>query len=112
MAWYYRDGDHIEIGNFITGLRDGTWKYFYGDSTLEFEGNFIQGNPDGKQKLYYQNGMVKEERYFVMGIREKNWRKYDKSGNLVMTITYKNDEETKINGIKLDLPEASKVLIQ
>ena len=110
--WYYRDGDHIEIGNFITGLRDGTWKYFYGDSTLEFEGNFIQGNPDGKQKLYYQNGMVKEERYFVMGIREKNWRKYDKSGNLVMTITYKNDEETKINGIKLDLPEASKVLIQ
>jgi antitoxin component YwqK of YwqJK toxin-antitoxin module len=110
--WYYREGDHIEIGSYITGLRDGKWKYFYGDSTLEFEGYFIQGDPDGKQKLFYQNGNLKEERFYVMGIKERNWKKYDESGNLVMTITYKNDEEARVNGVKVDLPEGSRVLIQ
>ena len=47
-----------------------------------------------------------------MGIKEKNWKKYDGEGNLVMTITYKNDEEAKVNGVKVDLPEGTRILIQ
>ena len=47
-----------------------------------------------------------------MGIREKNWKKYDTEGNLVMTITYKNNEELRINGVKLKLPEADIKLIR
>jgi len=47
-----------------------------------------------------------------MGIREKIWKKYDPEGNLVMTITYKNDEEQRINGIKINLPESDIKLIQ
>ncbi|MFC2111846.1 toxin-antitoxin system YwqK family antitoxin [Bacteroidota bacterium] len=110
--WYYREGDHVEVGNYITGLRDGRWKHFYGDSTLKFEGYYIQGNADGKHKLFYQNGVLKEERYYVMGIREKSWKKYDDAGNLKLTITYKNDVETRVNGAKVDLPEGTRTLIQ
>ena len=55
---------------------------------------------------------VKEERYYVVGIREKSWKKYDEIGNLKLTITYKNDEENKINGIKIDLPESKTKLIR
>ncbi|KPK86972.1 MAG: hypothetical protein AMS27_03840 [Bacteroides sp. SM23_62_1] len=110
--WYYRVGDHIETGYYITGLRDGLWRYFYNDSTLKFEGKYLQGNPDGKHKLYYENGVVKEERYYIMGIREKNWKRYDEEGNLTMTITYQNDSETRINGIKVELPEREIKLIQ
>ena len=47
-----------------------------------------------------------------MGIKEKSWKKYDPEGNLVMTITYKNDEESKVNGVKVDLPEGTRTLIQ
>lgn len=110
--WYYREGDHIEVGNYITGLRDGRWKHFYSDSTLKFEGFYIQGNPDGRHKLYYQDGDLKEERFYVVGIREKSWKKYDELGNLRMTITYKNNVESRINGVKVDLPEGSRILIQ
>ena len=110
--WYYRVGDHIEIGSYLTGLREGRWKYFFNDSTLKFEGYYIQGNPDGKQKLYYQNGNLKEERYYVMGIKEKSWKKYDEAGNLVMTITYKNNTETRVNGVKVELPDASRTMIR
>lgn len=111
-VWYYRVGDQIEAGNYITGLRDGRWKYFYNDSILKFDGYYIQGNPDGKQKLYYENGSLKEERYYVMGVREKSWKKYNELGSLVMTITYRNNTEARINGVKVDLPEGSRTLIQ
>ncbi len=47
-----------------------------------------------------------------MGIREKNWKKYDKEGNLVMTITYKNNVEQRINGVKIKLPESDVKLIR
>ncbi len=110
--WYYRVGDHIEVGSYITGLRDGIWKYFYSDSTINFEGDYLQGNPDGKHILYYENGVVKEERYYIMGIREKNWKKYDEEGNLTMTITYQDDVETRINGIKVEMPQRDIRLIQ
>jgi antitoxin component YwqK of YwqJK toxin-antitoxin module len=111
-SWYYRVGDHIEVGNYITGLRDGMWKYFYADSTLKFEGYYVQGNPDGKHKLYYPDGALKEERIYVLGLREKIWKRYDELGNVYMTITYKDNVETRINGVKLDLPERDIKLIQ
>ena len=110
--WYYKVGDHIEVGSYITGLRDGVWRYFYNDSTLKFEGDYLQGNPDGKHKLFYENGIIKEERYFIMGIREKNWKKYDEAGNLTMTITYQDDVETRINGIKVEIPQRDIRLIR
>jgi antitoxin component YwqK of YwqJK toxin-antitoxin module len=111
-GWYYRVGDHIEVGGYITGLRDGRWKHFYSDSTLKFEGYYIQGNPDGKHKLFYQSGNLQEERYYVVGFREKSWKKYDEVGNLSMTITYRNDVEARVNGVKVVLPEGSRKLIE
>jgi len=110
--WFYKVGDHIETGNYITGLRDGKWKYFYSDSTLKFEGNYIQGNADGRHRLFYESGNVKEERFYVLGIKERSWKKYDELGNLSLTITYKNDKEQKVNGIKVDLPESTIKLIR
>ena len=74
---------------------------------MHFEGEFSQGMAQGKHKYYYPNGELKEERYYEMGIREKNWKKYDLEGNLEMTITYRNDTEYRINGIKVNLPKGS-----
>ena len=110
--WYYRVGDHIEVGSYINGLRDGRWKYFYNDSTLKFDGTYIQGNAEGRHRLFYENGNVKEERYYVVGMKEKSWKKYDETGNLLMTTTYRNNEEKRINGIKIDLPESNTKLIR
>ena len=110
--WYYRVGDDIELGSYITGLKDGKWKYFYNDSTLKYEGDYFQGNADGKHKLYYENGKIKEERYYSAGIRERSWKRYDLEGNVIMTITYKNDEEVRINGVKIDVPDRETRLIQ
>ena len=102
--WIYQVGDHEERGNYVIGLREGKWNYYYPSGALKYEGSYSQGNPDKRHKYYYPDGTPKEEQYYELGIREKNWKKYDEEGNLVMTITYKNNEEQRINGVKIKLP--------
>ncbi|MEZ5070050.1 MAG: hypothetical protein R2751_03540 [Bacteroidales bacterium] len=110
--WIYHVGDHQEKGSYVIGLREGEWEAFYPDGALKYEGLYSQGNPDKKHKYYYPNGILKEEQYYEMGIRERNWKKYDEEGNLVMTITYRNDQEQRINGVKIKLPEPDVTLIR
>jgi len=110
--WIYQVGDHEERGTYQIGLREGIWKYYYNNGKLKYEGNYSQGNPDRRHKYYYPSGALKEEQYYQLGIREKNWKKYDEEGNLVMTITYRNNVEQRINGIRIRLPESDITLIQ
>lgn len=104
--WIYDVGDHKEEGAYIIGLREGPWNYYFGDGSIKFKGNYLQGNPDGLQIYFYQNGSIKEEQYYKRGAREKIWRKYDEEGNIFMAISYKNNSEYRINGIKVNLPES------
>ncbi|MBE0652943.1 MAG: toxin-antitoxin system YwqK family antitoxin, partial [Bacteroidales bacterium] len=110
--WFYKVGDNTEKGNYQTGLKTGTWYSWYSEDILKFEGEFVQGQAQGKHKFYYPDGSLKEERYYEMGIRERNWKKYDQFGNLMMTITYRNDIEYRINGEKINLPKGSVTIIK
>lgn len=103
--WVYIVGDHKEEGSYIIGLREGEWKYYYESGEVQFEGNYLQGLPDGKQIYFYENGTIKEEQYYKAGVREKVWRKYDNEGNIELAIAYKNNDEIRINGIRVRLPD-------
>jgi antitoxin component YwqK of YwqJK toxin-antitoxin module len=111
-GWKFKAGDNMEEGKYIIGLKDGLWKSYYSDGKLRFKGNFVQGNPDGQQLFYYENGKLKEEQFYKMGIRQKIWKKFDEEGSPVLTITYKDDVETSINGVKINLPESDTKLIK
>jgi antitoxin component YwqK of YwqJK toxin-antitoxin module len=110
--WKYKSGDNTEEGKYIIGLRDGIWKSYYPDGKLRFKGNYVQGNPDGQMTYYYENGREKEEQFYRMGIRQKTWKKYNEEGIPVFTITYRDDVETSINGVKINLPESDVRLIK
>jgi antitoxin component YwqK of YwqJK toxin-antitoxin module len=110
--WKYKTGDMIEEGKYITGLKDGLWKTSYLNGKLKFKGNFVQGNPDGQQTFYYENGKIKEEQYFQMGIRQKTWKKFNEDGTTFLVISYKDDIEVSINGVRIKLPESDTKLIK
>jgi len=110
--WKFTSGDYKEEGNYILGLKDGQWKSYYPDGTLKYRGNYVQGNPDKQHLYYYESGRVKETQYYQMGIRQRTWKKYDDEGNTVLTITYRDDVEVSINGIKINLPESDIKLIK
>jgi len=63
-------------------------------------------------RMYADDGKIKEEQYYISGFREKNWKKYDQEGELILTITYKDDVETRINGEKLNFEKSSIKLIK
>jgi antitoxin component YwqK of YwqJK toxin-antitoxin module len=110
--WKYKSGELTEEGKYIIGLKDGIWKSFFTNGKLKFKGNFIQGNPDGPHTYYYDSGKIKEEQYFNMGIRDRTWKKYDEEGTPLVVITYKNDAEVSINGVRIKLPESDTKLIK
>lgn len=105
--WIYQVGDITEIGKYIEGVKDSIWKSMYNNGKLAEIGTYVQGFPNGKYKWYYPNGKLKCEGYYIMGKREKNWYFMDKNGLLYLTITYKNDKEFKLNGVKIKLPKGS-----
>jgi hypothetical protein len=47
-----------------------------------------------------------------MGLRQKTWKKFDEAGVPFLTITYKDDVEISINGVKINLPESDTKLIK
>jgi antitoxin component YwqK of YwqJK toxin-antitoxin module len=110
--WKYSAGDYTEEGKYIMGLKDGIWRSYYINGKLKFKGTFVQGNPDGQQSYYYENGKIKEDQYFQMGIRERTWKKFDEEGLPLLIITYKNDVEISINGVRIKLPESDTKLIK
>jgi antitoxin component YwqK of YwqJK toxin-antitoxin module len=110
--WKYKSGDLTEEGKYIMGLKDGVWKSYYTNEKLKFKGNFIQGNPDGQQIFYYENGKTKEEQYYQTGIRQKTWKKFNEDGIAFLVISYKDDVEISINGVRIKLPEGETKLIK
>ncbi len=110
--WTFRSGDHNEEGNYIVGLKDGLWKSYYLNGKIKFRGSYIQGNPEGQHLYYYESGRLREEQFYRSGYRQKTWKKYDEEGNTILTVSYRDDVEVSINGMKINLPESDVKLIK
>jgi len=105
--WIFITGDNREEGNYLLGLRDGEWKAYYPNEKLRFRGEYRQGNPVGHHMLWYDSGRIREDRYYRNGLRTRTWKKYSEEGEVVLSVTYRDDVETSINGVAVNLPESS-----
>lgn len=104
--WKFKSGDNTEKGTYLIGLRDGEWTATYPNGKIRFRGEYRQGNPEGHHVLYYDTGRIKEDRYYRNGMRTRTWKKYDENGEVILTVTYRDDVETNINGVSINLPES------
>ena len=100
-SWFYNVGDHTEEGNYIDGLKHGIWTFKYNNDKLNFKGEYNNGYAVGKHRYYHPNGKVEWEGKYVMGNKEGEWKKYDEFGVETLTIFYKNGVEYKFNGYKI-----------
>ncbi len=99
--WNYQYGDFKEEGSYKDGQQDGEWKSWYKNGELSFEGRYVNGLEDGKHVWYHDNGKVREEGKYILGSREGVWKKYDPEGLEAIEITYENNKEIKVDGIKV-----------
>lgn len=101
--WFYELGDHREEGEYREGVRHGYWYFYYNNSDkINFEGKFTDGEPDGKHKYYYPSGKLWKEEFYTMGVKEENWKTYNELGETVLTIYFKDGQEYKIDGAKVN----------
>jgi antitoxin component YwqK of YwqJK toxin-antitoxin module len=99
--WKYKIGDYSAEGSYADGKLDGIWKHYYATGTKSFEGAFIEGLENGLHKYYYPSGRLKYESNFRLGLRDGLWRNYTEDGIIELTITYKDDQELRLDNVKI-----------
>jgi antitoxin component YwqK of YwqJK toxin-antitoxin module len=105
--WKFQMNDHLETGEYLDGEKNGIWKwYYYSTDQPAFEGEFNLGSPVGKHKMWCANGMVMEKGQYEGGLRSGDWTYFSEAGLLKMTVTYKDGEIYKIDGVRI-LPKGT-----
>lgn len=56
--------------------------------------------------MWYANGMVMEKGQYEGGLRSGDWTYFSEAGLLKMTVTYKDGEIYKIDGVRI-LPKGT-----
>ena len=97
--WYIVSGDYLMEGKYMDDRRYGEWKhYFIENDELAFEGDFLDGLPDGRHKYYHPNGKRRLIGHYEGGQKHGDWSRFDKEGQLILTIEYEADRDKRIEG--------------
>lgn len=95
-TWVYQLGNFKSIGKYNDDMQDSTWTEYYIDNGgIRFTGKFSQDRPDGEHIWYYPDGKKELEGEYNLGLKEGKWKYYGEDGVLFLTITYRDDVETK-----------------
>ena len=109
--WKTIINDYRAEGSYVTGLMDGKWKHYHDNGAVAFDGHYIQGNAEGKHRYFYSDGNLKAEQFYNNGLREKHWKKFTELGELIITISYKNDLVYRLPGLPIDFPKQVSTVI-
>lgn len=100
--WLEIDGDEKSSGIYRNGLKEGKWIITYEENGKEASiANYIDGLENGKFSSYHINGKLKEQGEYIMGNKDGQWKRYDTEGLLIITISYDNGAEIKIDGSRI-----------
>jgi len=99
--WFYELNDHKETGKYRYGQRNGYWEEKFPNGKTSFEGSYVDGAPEGKHEYYNEDGALIREENYSFGKKDGKWKWYDSFGVEIMTITYDEGVEKKINGQRL-----------
>ncbi|GBD86718.1 MORN repeat variant [bacterium BMS3Abin03] len=93
----YQANGTLEISGQIENNKNvGKWQYFYPSGELESEGYFVNDNPEGKWVWYYPSGNLKEEGNYIKGKRIGLWKQYDEQGKVLDEKTFELNDSTEI----------------
>jgi len=86
---YYADGSLEAEGNYDKGKRTGSWKFYYKDGSLRQTGLYNKlGNYDGEWKWYYPGGELLRSEFFINGREDGLMQEFDEKGNVIVKGDY------------------------
>ncbi|MCX6234683.1 MAG: toxin-antitoxin system YwqK family antitoxin [Bacteroidetes bacterium] len=80
---YFNDRSLQAEGRYSNGKRIGEWKFYYPGGTLEQTGAYTSGDPEGTWTWYYPSGNLLREENYLNGLPDGNVVEYDDDGTLI-----------------------------
>jgi uncharacterized protein len=79
----------------MISIKDGLWHtYFDGQmDALSLITPYVDGKIHGNMIQYYSSGKVKSKTKFSKGIKHGKMKVYDKNGEVIKTIKFKNNQQ-------------------
>lgn len=90
-------------GSYVNDKRNGLWKFYRMNDTVQVEGNYKNGNKDGEWRSYYPDGKLSCIMRYNNGKLEKASVGYYPNGNISFQKTYEMD--TLIGEVKYLYPD-------
>lgn len=91
-VWFDMEGNLVAEYNYQNGLLEGPQKSFYANGKLRSIDSFVKNQYEGESFEYYDTGIVKVSGQYVHGEKNGKWQKFDATGKLAGTETYKNGQ--------------------
>ena len=79
-------------GSMRNGMKEGEWKFYYGDNALKAKGTYKQGKQNGNFTIYHDNSQILYQGNYLKGKKEGQFNFYYKNAaiNKQKSGTYKN----------------------
>lgn len=81
----------ISEGNYIDGLKDGLWRFYYDSGELMIEEYYDLGKKHGPYTMYHRNGVIGSQGQFKNDLREGFFQCFDESGKMIKALAFKED---------------------
>ena len=91
---YYEDGSVKEEVFFVNGVKEGSRKIWYANGKISKSGVMKDDRWHGEYKEWYSTGEPKVSGHYFEGKQDGEWKFYDKEGNALPDLFFKNGVET------------------
>lgn len=89
--WFYSNND-FSMGNYKRGKKEGLWRYYNINGSVDLEENYKNGVLNGVQKTFNEQGKIVLEYEMRDDKKHGYWRKYNESGDIIQEGFFQNDK--------------------
>lgn len=85
---YYQTGELLEESNWKEGKLNGLYRTYFQEGKIYLECNYLEGQRNGSFKTWFADGTPELEAFYINGVQDKDWKYFDKTGNLLYTLKF------------------------
>lgn len=78
---YYSNGQVLDEGTYVNGIKEGRWKYWHQYGQKYQEGEYVGGKKHGEWETFYENGEMMELGKYHHDEKVGDWNYWSYNGN-------------------------------
>ncbi len=83
FIWYFENGHKSAEGNYLHGIRDGVWTFWYPDGLKKEEIRFLKNRDNDYVSIWQSKRLNNSQKFIDKALRKKNRNKFDEAEELL-----------------------------